>query len=131
MARICCDPLPEYPSGWVVVHVKNDVLRNATLCHVKSYGRHRPTSYRLDMLVTGQDNIWSSNMPQCRSCASLGAVPISVPGAASRLSMMPLASCGFNEPTKMPQTQPCCSRCYSPMNHYRSRFIPTMHSHDR
>jgi hypothetical protein len=32
----------------------------------------RPTAYRIDMRVSGQDNPCLSNMPRCRSCTGLG-----------------------------------------------------------
>src|SRR5271169_6054817 len=52
------------------------------LSHAKSYGRYRPTAYRFDMRVTGQDNLWPSNTPPCRSRANRGGSLIFVPGAA-------------------------------------------------
>src|SRR5258705_3863972 len=77
--------------------------------HAKSYRRYRPTAYRLDMRVTGQDNLWPSNMPPCRSCASLGGSPISILGAAVTGQVTPSESYGFNAPIKMHQSRPCCS----------------------
>src|SRR5438105_3804364 len=38
------------------------VRKRLSLSHAKSYGRYRPTAYRLDMRVTGQDSLWPSNM---------------------------------------------------------------------
>ena len=56
--------------------------------------RHIP-----DMRVTGQESLWPSNMPPCRSRASPGGSPISIPGAASMVLATPSASCGFSAST--------------------------------
>jgi len=52
------------------------------------------------MRVTGQDNPWPSNMPPCRSRASRGALPISIPGAAWTFLATRLESCGFKRADK-------------------------------
>jgi hypothetical protein len=92
--------MPVVFAGWSS-HLCEQCDRIASTAHVpKRYsfatpnpnGRFRPTAYRPDMRVTGQDNLWPSNMPPRRSCANSGGAPISAPGAALTVRLTPSAN---------------------------------------
>ena len=77
------------------------------------------------MRVTGQDNLWPSNMPPWRSCANHGESAICGHGAILTVPVARSGSCGFTGRIKPHQSARCCSSSCLPARRCRSRFIPT------